>query len=79
MEDMTTNKEYILWLEERSEKLRQLESMICKVQYETNDKNEPIVFLEKISKEDLYDKLSDAEMEIFRLWYFVTYGKKYDL
>lgn len=76
---MKYDEETIKWLEERNEKLRELESMICKVQYETNDKDDPIIFLGEISKEDLYDKLSDTKMEIFRLWYFVTYGKKYDL
>lgn len=68
MEDMTTNKEYILWLEERSKKLRQLESMILDLQYNANDRPEEV----RLSHDDL-------KMEVFRLWYFVTYGKKYDL
>ena len=68
MENMTTNKEYVLWLEERSEKLRQLESMILDLQYNANDIPEEV----RLSHDDL-------KMEVFRLWYFVTYGKKYDL
>ena len=68
MKDMTTNKEYVLWLEERSEKLRQLEHMILDLQYNANDIPEEV----RLSHDDL-------KMEVFRLWYFVTYGKKYDL
>lgn len=68
MEDMNTNKEYILWLEERSEKLRQLESIILNLQYSANDK----------PKEDRLNH-DELKMEVFKLWYFVTYGKKYDL
>ena len=68
MKNMTTNKEYVLWLEERSEKLRQLESMILDLQYNANDRPEEV----RLSHDDL-------KMEVFRLWYFVTYGKKYDL
>lgn len=68
MKDMTTNKEYVLWLEERSKKLRQLESMILDLQYNANDRPEEV----RLSHDDL-------KMEVFRLWYFVTYGKKYDL
>ena len=68
MEDMTTNKEYVLWLEERSEKLRQLELMILDLQCNANDRPEE----DRLSHDDL-------KMEVFRLWYFVTYGKKYDL
>ena len=68
MENMTTNKEYVLWLEERSEKLRQLESMILDLQWNANDRPEEV----RLSHDDL-------KMEVFRLWYFVTYGKKYDL
>ena len=68
MEDMNTSKEYILWLEERSEKLRQLESMIFDLQYNANDK----------PKEDKLNQ-DELKMEVFRLWYFITYGKKYDL
>ena len=68
MKDMTTNKEYVLWLEERSEKLRQLESMILDLQYNANDRPEE----DRLSHDDL-------KMEVCRLWYFVIYGKKYDL
>lgn len=68
MKDMTTNKEYVLWLEERSVKLRQLESMILDLQCNANDRPEEV----RLSHDDL-------KMEVFRLWYFVTYGKKYDL
>lgn len=67
MEDMTTNKEYVLWLEERSEKLRQLEHMILDLQLNANDRPEEV----RLSHDDL-------KMEVFRLWYFVTYGKKYE-
>lgn len=68
MEDMTTNKEYVLWLEERSEKLRQLEHMILDLQCNANDRPEEV----RLNHDEL-------KMEVFRLWYFVTYGKKYDL
>lgn len=61
-------EEYIKFLEERSEKLRQLESMILDLQYNANDRPEEV----RLSHDDL-------KMEVFRLWYFVTYGKKYDL
>lgn len=61
-------KEHIKWLEERGEKLRQLESMILDLQYNANDRPEEV----RLSHDDL-------KMEVFRLWYFVTYGKKYDL
>lgn len=66
MEDITKDKE--LWLEERSEKLRQLESMILNLQYSANDK----------PKEDRLNH-NELKMEVFKLWYFVTYGKKYNL
>lgn len=62
------SKEYVLWLEERSEKLRQLESMILNLQYSANDK----------PKEDRLNH-DELKMEVFKLWYFITYGKKYDL
>lgn len=68
MEDMDTNKQYILWLEERSEKLRQLENIILNLQYSSNDK----------PKEDRLNH-DELKMEVFKLWYFVTYGKKYNL
>lgn len=67
MEDMTKDKEYVLWLEERSEKLRQLESMILDLQLNANDRPEEV----RLSHDDL-------KMEVFRLRYFVTYGKKYE-
>lgn len=65
---MKYDEETIKWLEERSEKLRQLESMILDLQCNANDRPEEV----RLSHDDL-------KMEIFRLWYFVTYGKKYDL
>lgn len=65
---MKYDEETIKWLEERSEKLRQLESMILDLQCNANDRPEEV----RLSHDDL-------KMEVFRLWYFVTYGKKYDL
>lgn len=65
---MKYDEETIKWLEERSEKLRQLESMILDLQCNANDRPEEV----RLSHDDL-------KMEIFRLWYFVIYGKKYDL
>lgn len=65
---MKYDEETIKWLEERSEKLRQLESMILDLQCNANDRPEEV----RLSHDDL-------KMEIFRLWYFVTYVKKYDL
>lgn len=62
------NKEYINFLEERSEKLRKLESMIIDLQMNANDRPEEV----RLSHDDL-------KMEVFRLWYFITYGKEYDL
>ena len=61
-------KEYIEFLEERSEKLKKLESMILDLQMNANDRPEEV----RLNHEDL-------KMEVFKLWYFVTYGKKYDL
>ena len=65
---MKYDEETIKWLEERSEKLRQLESMILDLQCNANDRPEEV----RLSHDDL-------KMEVFRLWYFVIYGKKYDL
>ena len=65
---MKYDEEIIKWLEERSEKLRQLELMILDLQCNANDRPEEV----RLSHDDL-------KMEVFRLWYFVTYGKKYDL
>lgn len=65
---MKYDEETIKWLEERSEKLRQLEHMILDLQCNANDRPEEV----RLSHDDL-------KMEVFRLWYFVTYGKKYDL
>ena len=65
---MKYDEETMKWLEERSEKLRQLESMILDLQCNANDRPEE----GRLSHDDL-------KMEVFRLWYFVTYGKKYDL
>lgn len=65
---MKYDEETIKWLEERSEKLRQLELMILDLQCNANDRPEEV----RLSHDDL-------KMEVFRLWYFVTYGKKYDL
>lgn len=62
------NKKDINFLEERSEKLRKLESMIIDLQMNANDRPEEV----RLSHADL-------KMEVFRLWYFVTYGKEYDL
>lgn len=59
-------KEHLEWLEEREKKLEQLESMIYKMQSEINND-------EKITDKE------DIKMEIFRLWYFNRYDKKYDL
>lgn len=59
-------KEHLQWLEEREQKLEQLESLICKMQSEINDN-------EKITNKN------DIKMEIFKLWYFNRYGKEYKL
>ena len=60
------NEETIKWLEERELKLRELENMINKLQYEINDSDEKL-------------NHDDTTMEIFKLWYFNTYEKHYDL
>lgn len=59
-------KEHLEWLEEREKKLEQLESMIYKMQSEINND-------EKITDKE------DIKMEIFRLWYFNRFDKKYEL
>jgi len=60
------NEEHLQWLEEREQKLEQLESMINKMQSEINNDG-------KITDKE------DIKMEIFRLWYFNRYDKKYEL
>ena len=57
-------KEHLEWLEEREKKLECLESMIYIMQSEINNN-------EKITDKD------DIKMEIFKLWYFNKYNKKY--
>ena len=59
------DEETIKWLEERSNKLMELESMIRQLQYNANDKDE-----------DRLDK-DDMKMEIFKLWYFQNFSKKW--
>lgn len=59
-------KEHLEWLEEREKKLEKLESMIYKMQSEINND-------EKITDKE------DIKMEIFRLWYFNRFDKKYEL
>lgn len=61
-------KEYLKYLEERSERLSKLERMITDLQANANDRPEDV----RLNHDEL-------KMEVFRLWYFVTYGKKYDL
>ena len=57
-------KEHLEWLEEREKKLECLESMIYIMQSEINN------------NEKITDK-NDIKMEIFKLWYFNKYNKKY--
>ena len=59
------DEETIKWLEERNNKLMELESMIRQLQYNANDKDE-----------DRLDK-DDMKMEIFKLWYFQNFNKKW--
>lgn len=73
------DEEKIKWLEEREQKLEEIEKMIYKFQNELNDSEPPVVYLDKISKDELWNKLSDVKMAIFKLWYFNHFGKKYDL
>ena len=61
-------KEYLKYLEERSERLSKLERMITDLQANANDRPEDV----RLNHDEL-------KMEVFRLWYFVKYGKKYDL
>lgn len=61
-----SNEERLQWLEDREKKLEEIEEMIYKMQHEINDN-------EKITNKD------DIKMEIFRLWYFNRFEKKYDL
>lgn len=61
-------KEYLKYLEERNERLSKLERMITDLQANANDRPEDV----RLNHDEL-------KMEVFRLWYFVTYGKKYDL
>lgn len=67
MKIMEIEIETLGWLEDNTMKLGELESMIRNLQYNANDKDGI-----KLTQEEL-------KMEIFRLWYFVQYGKKYDL
>lgn len=60
-----TEKEHLEWLEEREKKLEDLERMINSMQSEINND-------EKIKDKD------DIKMEIFKLWYFNCYNKKYE-
>ena len=60
-------KEYLDYLESRSEKLMQLELMINSLQYNVNDKKD-----NEITKNEI-------EMEVFKLWYFNKYNKNYEL
>ena len=57
-------KEHLEWLEEREKKLEELEKMIYSMQSEINNN-------EKINNKD------DIKMEIFKLWYFNNFNKKY--
>lgn len=61
-------KEYLDYLEERSERLAKLEGMICSLQMNANDRPEEV----RLNHDEL-------KMEVYRLWYFITFGKKYDL
>ena len=61
-------KEYLKYLEERSERLSELEKMICRLQANANDRPEK----DRLNHDEL-------KMEVFRLWYFTAFGKKYDL
>ena len=61
-------KEYLDYLEERNERLSELERMICLLQMNANDRPEEV----RLNHDEL-------KMEVYRLWYFVTFGKKYDL
>lgn len=58
-------KEHLEWLEEREKKLEDLERMIYSMQSEINDND-------KINDKD------DIKMEIFKLWYFNHFNKKYE-
>ena len=62
---MMNEQERIEWLEERSQKLMELEDMIINMQSNIND-NKRIT------------NIDDIKMEIFKLWYFNEYNKKYD-
>ena len=57
-------KEHLEWLEEREKKLEEIERMIYSMQNKINDE-------EKINGKD------DIKMEIFKLWYFNHFNKKY--
>lgn len=59
-------KEKIEWLEEREQKLEEIERMIADMQYDIND------------NETIKDK-NDIKMEIFKLFYYDRFNKKYDL
>ena len=59
--------EKLNWLEDNTIKLAELESMINNLQYEVNDKGGI-----KLNQDEI-------KMEIFKLWYFVKFNKKYDL
>ena len=61
-------KEYLEYLEGRSERLSELERMICSLQMNANDRPEEV----RLNHDEL-------KMEVYRLWYFIKFGKKYDL
>lgn len=57
-------KEHLKWLEEREQKLEQLEKIINNMQYDIND------------DQSIQNKI-DIKMEIFKLWYFNRFEKFY--
>lgn len=60
------DEETIKWLEERELKLRELESMIRELQWKANDEEEE----KRLDKDDI-------KMEIFKLWYYQNFNRKY--
>ena len=60
------DKEYLEYLEKCYKKLVELEHMISELQYNANDKEN--------NKLDL----NDLKMEVFKLWYYQKFNKKWE-
>ena len=58
-------KDYVYWLEEREKHLEELETMIHNMQRQIND-------------DEVITDINDIKMEIFKVWYYNHFDKKYE-